>query len=192
MTTNIHNTKTETSILTESVHPADQIGQPDKSAENRKTKPSPSLRGSDAEKVPLKPTLKISWNVLKAIVESIGTLPAEHGGPFGGPEEDTSVTRFQFDGTARRTGATYSPDHEQINRLFKTEWKPANIRLRGFVHSHPGFGNRPSHGDEVYAKRILQAIPDLGQLWLPIVNTLPDTRGFTLTPWVAVRSGPSS
>lgn len=159
-------------------HPGERVQSGDRSSDL-------APQGDALKPTPSKPTLRMAWDVLKEIIESIGTRPAEHGGPFGGPEGDVSVTRFQFDDTARRSGVTYSPDHEQLNRLFKKEWKPADIRLRGFVHSHPGFGNRPSHGDEDYAVRILQAIPDLGQLWLPIVNTIPDTGGFTLTPWVA-------
>ena len=131
------------------------------------------------------PVFRVTWKVLEAIATSIGTLPAETGGALGGDESGEEINRFHFDETARRSCATYSPDHKFLNQLFKNEWKPHDIRLKGFVHSHPGSNCRPSHGDEVYAKRILMAIPDLEILWLPIINTLADTGGFKLTPWAA-------
>ena len=131
------------------------------------------------------PVFRVTWKVLEAIATSIGTLPAETGGALGGDESGDEINRFHFDETARRSCATYSPDHKFLNQLFKKEWKPHDIRLKGFVHSHPGYNCRPSHGDEIYAERILMAIPDLEILWLPIINTLADTGGFKLTPWAA-------
>jgi hypothetical protein len=47
----------------------------------------------------------------------------------------------------------------------------------------------PSAGDEVYAREILKAIPDLSLLWLPIVNSIAESGFFRLTPWAAVRAG---
>src|SRR5437764_281245 len=81
------------------------------------------------------------------------------------------------------------PCHSTANRLFKTTWNPDGVRLRGFAHSHPGRGNTPSGGDETYAERILKAIEDLDCLWLPIINTVPETGQFRLTPWVAYLHG---
>ena len=134
-----------------------------------------------------RPVLRISWPVLREIVESIGGSLAEQGGPLGGGEKSEEITRFVFDRTARRSGGTYSPDTDLLNRLFEEKWNPAGLRLKGFVHSHPGRMTRPSRGDEIYAERILNAIPDLSCLWLPIVSTMPDTGEFKLTPWVVLR-----
>lgn len=132
------------------------------------------------------PVLQMEWHVIEGIAAEIASRPAESGGAFGGIEGGLLVSAFHFDESSRTTSATYSPDHEHLNRLFKNEWKPNGIRLRGFVHSHPGRSDSPSFGDEIYAERILKAIPDIRILWLPIVNTLPDTGGFTMTPWGAV------
>lgn len=132
------------------------------------------------------PTLEISLEVLGEILKTIGSLHAEQGGALGGLETSDEVNHFHFDNTSNQSSVTYSPDHRFLNRLFKKEWNPKGIRLRGFVHSHPGRGSSPSHGDEIYAKNILQAIPDLEILWLPIVNTVPDTGEFFFTPWAAV------
>jgi hypothetical protein len=131
------------------------------------------------------PVLTLSWDVLDNIIRTIGAMPAETGGPFGGQDGAPIVDHFHFDESSRNSAVTYTPDYRELNRLFKTAWNPKGVRLRGFAHSHPGRGNRPSVGDEVYAERILKAIEDMDCLWLPIVNTIPDTRQFRLTPWVA-------
>ena len=131
------------------------------------------------------PVLRISWKVLEAVASTIGSRPAESGGAVGGVEDGEEVTRFHFDDTAHRTSVTYSPDHGLLNRLFKEDWNPRQIRLRGFIHSHPGGSSTPSGGDEVYAEKILLAIPDLPGLWLPIINTVPDSGHFRFTPWFA-------
>ncbi len=140
----------------------------------------------DAQRAP--PILQLSWALVRNVMTSIGQLPAESGGPIGGSDEGPQVTHFHFDESSRTSRATYSPDHQLLNRLFKTEWNPQRIRLRGFMHSHPGRFGRPSAGDEVYAERILAAIEDLDCLWLPIVNTVPDTGGFHLVPWAVYRT----
>jgi len=133
------------------------------------------------------PLLKIQWDVLENLVSTIGCLPAESGGALGGDEHRASeITQFHFDSTGKNSAGTYTPDYQLLNRLFKTDWNPNGIRLRGFVHSHPGYFGHPSYGDTVYAERILKAIDDLGCLWLPIINTVPDSGMFRLTPWVAV------
>lgn len=135
-----------------------------------------------------RPVLAIPRRVLEEMLSSIGTIAAESGGAFGGASGNGEISHYHFDKSSRRSAATYSPDHEFLNRLFDTEWNPKGIRLRGFVHSHPGRSRRPSYGDEIYARRILDAIDDLDCLWLPIINTVPDTGEFRLTPWVARRA----
>lgn len=134
------------------------------------------------------PVLHMTTAVIASIFEHIAKNPAESGGVFGRHKEDQIITQFQFDTESKNTASTYTPNHEMLNTLFKKEWNPQGIRFSGFAHSHPGNGNRPSSGDEHYAARILKAIDDLDCLWLPIVNTLPDTGKFTLTPWAAFRS----
>lgn len=133
------------------------------------------------------PILKLNLNVLLAIFRSIGKRPAESGGMLGG--EGKEITHYHFDETSRTSKATYTPDNVSLTTLLKNDWNPSNTRLKGFVHSHPGCFDRPSGGDTIYAGRILEAIEDLECLWLPIVNTIPDTGRFSITPWAAVRDG---
>jgi hypothetical protein len=137
--------------------------------------------------VAMSPVLVLTWDVLMEVIRSIGGRRAETGGALGGKEDGAEVDRYHFDESSRNSAVTYTPDHRFLNGLFKKHWNPEGVRLRGFVHSHPGRSSQPSHGDEVYAKRILDAIDDLGVLWLPIVNTVPDTGEFRLTPWLARR-----
>ncbi len=131
------------------------------------------------------PVLHMNWEVLKDIINTIGALPAESGGAIGGYNDGNKMTHYHFDENSRNSSVTYSPDYKTLNRLFKYDWNPNGIRFQGFVHSHPGRMNRPSFGDEIYAERILKAIDDLDSLWLPIINTTPDTGVFRLTPWIA-------
>lgn len=134
-----------------------------------------------------RPVLHLTPGVLHGIIASIGKLKAESGGVLGGVEGAEAVTSFYFDESSRRTGVTYSPDCGTVNRLFKDIWNPAGVRLRGFVHSHPGRMDQPSRGDEEYASRILAHIEELDRLWLPIVGTFPDREKFVMTPWAACR-----
>ncbi|MBK7670562.1 MAG: ThiF family adenylyltransferase [bacterium] len=135
-----------------------------------------------------RPVLAMHRRVFDEMMRSIGSIAAESGGAFGGAKDTGEISHYHFDKSSRRSAATYSPDHEFLNRLFDNDWNPKGIRLRGFVHSHPGGSRRPSYGDEIYAARILDAIDDLDCLWLPIINTVPDTGEFRLTPWVARRA----
>lgn len=128
-------------------------------------------------------------DVYDEIAATVGSMKAEQGGALGWRENEPVVRYYQFDGTARTTGATYSPDDKTLNLMFREDWNPRGIRLAGFVHSHPGGHSRPSAGDLAYAERILAAIPDLPCLVLPIVQTIPDTGDFRLVPFVAFRDG---
>jgi hypothetical protein len=108
---------------------------------------------------------------------------------IGGNPDLGVVTHFHFDDEASRTRATYSPDCQMLNRILAEEWNPAGIRLMGFVHSHPKWVRMPSSGDEVYAKRILAAVPEMDRLLLPIVMAEPDNGHFELLPFAAKRNG---
>ena len=133
--------------------------------------------------------LCLTREVYDEIAATVGSMKAEQGGALGWSEGDRVVRFFRFDGTARTTGATYSPDDTSLNVMFREDWNPRGIRLAGFVHSHPRGYARPSGGDLAYAQRILAAIPDLPYLVLPIAQTVPDTGTFRLVPFLAVRDG---
>jgi proteasome lid subunit RPN8/RPN11/uncharacterized UPF0146 family protein len=118
---------------------------------------------------------------------TVGARPAEQGAMLGGRRSRGVATHVHFDETAIRTGATYSPDTTTVNRLLKEEWNPSGIDLLGFVHSHPAGSARPSHGDLIYADRIITHIDAMDRMLMPIVQTRPDTGRFTLHPYIAAR-----
>ncbi len=97
------------------------------------------------------------------------------------------VGYFHFDAVSVNTPGSYSPNSESLNHLFRNHWNPCDIRVAGFVHSHPSWLRHPTRGDEMYAERILDAIPDLDHLFLPIVIPAAFTRPFEVIPHVAVR-----
>lgn len=132
--------------------------------------------------------LHLTDAVLRAIESSVGSMPAEHGGMFGGRRARGTVTHFHFDNAADRTTATYTPDTSKLNTLLRDEWNPNNVDFLGFVHSHPRGFWRPSHGDHVYAERILGAIPAMDRMLMPIAQTRPDTNDFVLHPFVVERA----
>lgn len=132
--------------------------------------------------------LRMDRSVFESIRREIGLRRAEEGGPLGGSRESDIVTHFYFDGGARRSGASYSPDHLRLNKLFKEQWNPRDINMLGVVHSHPPGFRRPSWGDVIYAEEILKGIPELDRLQLPIVMTEPNTGSFELLPFVAYRT----
>lgn len=130
-------------------------------------------------------TMRMSQEVLRAIRGTVGSHHAETGGMLGGDPETGLISRFHFDQTAQRSGITYSPNVDELNRVLHDDWNPAGVRLLGFAHSHPRGSSRPSGGDRVYAGRILAAIPDLGRLYLPIVMSAADKGEFELIPYAA-------
>jgi hypothetical protein len=130
----------------------------------------------------------LSADVFEEIRSTVGALPPEKGGMLGGDPNTGIVTHFHFDTSASHTRASYSPDHGELTRVLAEHWNPMGVRLLGFVHSHPRSYRAPSHGDMVYATRILRAIPDLRRLLLPIVITEHGGGQFELLSYAAIRT----
>jgi len=130
---------------------------------------------------------RITCNALDAIKQTIGSRPAEYGGLLGGSRDDFLITEFHFDESAHRTSGTYSPHTVSVNKLLRDEWNPAGINLLGFVHSHPPGLRVPSGGDLAYAARILDHVPDLKEILLPLVISEADTGDFEFLPFAVVR-----
>ena len=143
------------------------------------------------EQPSLEPTspVTILASVLDEIVESIATLPPESGGLLGGDRENQRITRYLFDQAAGTSGATYSPNTDIINTTLD-EWDDnGGDKIIGFIHSHPGGYAQPSPGDQVYAARILEAIPAMSRIFLPIAvfKGKPESAKceFLIKPYVA-------
>ena len=116
----------------------------------------------------------VTEEVSRRLMETVGRVPAESGGPLGGDRRRGIVDSFVPDEFAGASGATYSPDVQWLNDMLKTEWDPRGVSLMGFAHSHPPGSLTPSQGDREYAADLLAAMPALDRLLLPIVQSAAD------------------
>lgn len=130
---------------------------------------------------------RITREVFRQIRRTVGRRPAETGGMLGGNRENGIITQYCFDTSAKRSGATYSPDHTQLTSLLREQWNPRGVKLMGFVHSHPSGCRQPSYGDRIYAKDILDANEAIDVLFLPIVMSSRNGGQFELLPFYAKR-----
>lgn len=133
-------------------------------------------------------TFSFSVDVYEAIRATVGRRPAETGGMLGGDLKTGRVTHFYFDEVGECNGAAYAPDIASLNKLLKDDWNQKNVRLLGFVHSHPRDFYRPSVGDEEYANNILASNPELPALLVPIVQPAVEGGSFRLDLFVAERT----
>ncbi len=131
----------------------------------------------------------ITRDTYDKIASTIGRSKAETGAVLGGDRAMGLITHIHADRSAAVSGVTYSPDIRVVNQLLREEWEPEGIDFMGFVHSHPGDYGHPSVGDQIYAERILRALPKLDRMAMPIVQTLPDTGMFRMNGYMAVRNG---
>lgn len=125
-----------------------------------------------------------SWNAIRT---TVGSTPAESGGPLGGVRGSGVVEEFYFDTSSDTSRVTYYPDFQRLNTHFRETWNPAGVNLLGVVHSHPAGSIRPSRPDLEYATRIMDGIKELDRFVLPIAQSARDTGRFTLHGYAAVR-----
>jgi hypothetical protein len=130
----------------------------------------------------------LTSDVYQHIMDSVGRLSAETGGVLGGRRTELLATAFHFERSSRNTAIAYTPNYSELNRLFAEGWNPKGVFLIGFAHSHPPTYPRPSRGDFEYASRILDKIPDLGCLFLPIIISAADAPVPKLLPFAVVRA----
>jgi len=129
----------------------------------------------------------ITRDAYDQIEQTIGQRHAETGAMLGGSREIGLITTVFLDHSADVSQVTYSPDVSVINKVMR-QWDEEGIEFMGFVHSHPGGYGRPSNGDQIYAERILRALPKLDRMAMPIVQTVPDTGSFALNGYMVVRN----
>lgn len=114
-------------------------------------------------------TLRISNDVYKQILDTIGKLPPECGGVLGA-KEDGEITEFYFDEHGMSSENGYAPNVHMINEMLINDWMPRGILMVGIVHSHANGIPVPSCGDIGYGIRILQALDTVEEFYLPIVT----------------------
>lgn len=157
----------------------------------RRTAPvaSPRVRTLTTEDLAHPAPLVLTAGAYRALRRTIGAQPAETGGPLGGHRGSGVVEHLAADPTARRNSVQYYPDQHAVNALLRERWNPVGVNLLGFAHSHPYGAVRPSGQDLRYATQILDAIPELDRLLLPIVQSSADGPAFDVHGYAAVRRG---
>jgi len=126
--------------------------------------------------------------VIETLRKTIGAAPAETGAALGRSAGRDTIDHIWIDRRGRRSSATYSPDVDSLNAMLASDWNPRGVRLAGITHSHPRGVRAPSGGDERYAANILEAIPDLAELALPIIMSQADSGAFEFIPYRALRA----
>lgn len=138
------------------------------------------------------PPFWMTSEVYERIRGTVGAAEVEQGGPLGGDLGTGLVSEFFYDAGGACDSSSYSPDVATLNGVFRHDWGPRGISLLGFVHSHPRGFPQPSIGDAGYAADLLDSLPGLDRLLLPIVDSSLDGWGFACRGFVAVRAAASA
>lgn len=141
----------------------------------------------------IKEQLNIVKSAYNEIINTVGILPAESGGILLGKRSDFIVQKFIFDknGSTWQTG--YDPDIQFLNAEIKKAWENDGLEFLGFIHSHPRGFKRLSngsngYGDISYANKILEAIPSMEKILLPILFPTADGQQLEIFPFVAYKN----
>ena len=110
--------------------------------------------------------MKMVKSVYKKILDNVPTHMPETGGMLGG--QDGTVTKVVFDGGK-------DDDFTMLNSCL-VEWSKSGIEFYGLFHTHFYGVSSLSKGDEIYIKKILEAMPkSKKELFFPII-VLPDKK----------------
>lgn len=119
-----------------------------------------------------RPKMMMTEKVYQEIKNTIGSFRAEQGGILGSSDGQL-IDHFYWDKEANTGLTTYSPNVELINHTILPNWNQNQIKLIGFVHSHPKGFTKLSGGDLIYAKKLMEALGEQF-LYLPIVQSEND------------------
>ena len=139
---------------------------PPKSASNGCNSKSEQTRPDKSTEIP---ELRMDSVAYKSMLLTIGSHRPETGGILLGPIGSNDITTWYFDRGGNCTGASYSPDHVNLNQRMKDIWLPLGIDMKGFVHSHPGRHDWLTTGDLAYINRLLDKNDDMTMFAAPIV-----------------------
>jgi proteasome lid subunit RPN8/RPN11 len=129
--------------------------------------------------------MKITENAFNAVVNYMGSRPAETGGALFGYEEDNVIRRFIPDEDAKTTRSSYSLNTKFLNPVIKKYWEEHRMSLVGIIHSHPNGHSHLSKPDRDYFEDLLQGMPR-EKFYTPILHTIPDG-GFRIFPYVYIK-----
>jgi proteasome lid subunit RPN8/RPN11 len=117
--------------------------------------------------------MKITNDAYCAMLNYIGSRPAESGGALFGFENDYVIRHFIPDEHAITTGSSYTMDTDFLNKMIKKLYREDGLSLIGIVHSHPKGHKHLSPPDKKYFTDLLNDIPR-EKFYTPIVFALPD------------------
>jgi proteasome lid subunit RPN8/RPN11 len=119
--------------------------------------------------------VKVSREVLANVYNEIGRHPAERGGLLL-CDPEVVIRIFVYDEQATTTGVTYTPS-ESLRQHARTYNR--SLKVCGIVHSHPaGWERRLSAPDVDMGKKFFQSNQKLQKIYLPIVQTEPNSSSF--------------
>lgn len=113
--------------------------------------------------------------VYDEICKTIGCRRPEYGGLLGS-SDGVHIDHYYFDATSERSAGVYMMDIPACNKVIH-EWNDNDIELIGVIHSHLNGVTRPSHGDLLMAKNIIESINVHGRFFTPIVQVSPKLNG---------------
>ena len=109
----------------------------------------------------------IKLETYNEIIDKIGNAPIESGGILG--MKNDVICAFFYDENAKTSCDTYIPDIATLNEVIKN-WNRQGVKFVGIVHSHANGYDKPSHNDELYAKKLLEHNSSLEFLIFPILT----------------------
>lgn len=113
--------------------------------------------------------------VYDEICKTIGCRRPEYGGLLGS-SDGVHIDHYYFDATSERSSGVYMMDIPACNKVIH-EWNDHDVELVGVIHSHPHGVIRPSSGDLLMAKNIIESINVHGRFFTPIVQVSPKLNG---------------
>lgn len=117
--------------------------------------------------------MKMTHEAYYAMLNYLGSRPAESGGILFGYENDFVIRKFIPDEFASTTRNSYTMSTDFINLKIRKLWEEEQLSLLGIVHSHP-YGNKfPSSPDSQYFSDLMTYI-GLDVFYTPIINALAD------------------
>ncbi len=135
---------------------------------------------------------------LDSLLRTVGVLEPESGAKGFGPKDAMGFDVVEFDkrGSARASGAVYSPDVSWgDSRIDFHISKPGTLQRlwTGDLHSHPGYYGRPSPksgvalGDLGYVEEVFNENEWMEWFFVPIL-TATATEEVVIHPWICSRS----
>lgn len=154
-------------------------------ADNRGMLPTGTFRSID--KTNNKKSIYICEKVYNEIMDNLSVNKPELGGMLGYSNNQDTIDNYVFDSNASVNEVEYNPNTEFLQEVLDNDWQNNNIKLAGFVHSHPADFNKLSNADVEYALRIIKAF-DMEYMFMPIVTSSFEFES-TITGYIVYATG---